>query len=375
MAEQSAVQNAVRPERPRPGRPEADGAWANRAEADGPEADRARTDGLRAAPVGHSRLLGVGGYRPARVVGNAELGRLIGHPEEWITGRSGIVERRFAGPAETLAVMGAAAADKALARAGVRPADVDLVLLASTSNMLMTPPTAVRIAHELGAHGATGIDLSAACAGFCHALALAADSIGAGSAGHVLVVGAERMTDIVNPTDDSMAFLFADGAGAAVVGPADRPGIGPVARAANGRYFDSLRMSHGWDAYAGSPGTTERPWLRMDGRRVFRWAMEEVCPGARRALEGAGIAPGDLDVFVPHQSNARMIDLMAERLELGPRTVVSHDVARTGNTSSASVPLALEALLEAGEAGPGDTALLVGFGAGLNYAGQVVLLP
>ncbi|MFB7477166.1 beta-ketoacyl-ACP synthase 3 [Kitasatospora sp. NPDC056184] len=350
MAEQGTGRGAGRPGRPRP-------------------------EGLRAAPAGHSRLLGIGGYRPHRVVGNAELGRMIGHPEEWITRRSGIVERRFAGPEETLAVMGAAAAEKALARAGVRPAEIDLVLLASTSNMLMTPPTAVRIAHELGAHGATGIDLSAACAGFCHALALAADSIGSGSAGHVLVVGAERMTDIVDPTDDSMAFLFADGAGAAVVGPAERPGIGPVSRAANGRYFDSLRMSRGWDAYAGAPGTTERPWLRMDGRRVFRWAMEEVCPGARRALDGAGVAPAELDVFVPHQSNARMIDLMAERLGLGPDTAVSYDVARTGNTSSASVPLALEALLEAGATGPGDTALLAGFGAGLNYASQVVLLP
>lgn len=330
---------------------------------------------LRTAAVRHSRILGVGAYRPRRVVDNTEMGGLIGETEAWIESRSGITERRFAGPDETLAVMGAAAADKALAHAGVQPADIGLVLLASTSNMLQTPPTAVRIAHELGARGAAGIDLSAACAGFCHALAMASDAVRCGSADHVLVVGAERMTDIVNPDDPAISFLFADGAGAAVVGPADRPGIGPVVRGAAGEYFDSLRMTSGWDSYAESPDTFERPWLRMDGRRVFRWAMDAVCPAAGRALDAAGIAPAALDAFIPHQSNVRMIDLMAERIGLTARTVISRDVAVTGNTSSASVPLALDALLTTQSVTEGATALLIGFGAGLNYAGQVVRLP
>jgi 3-oxoacyl-(acyl-carrier-protein) synthase III len=330
---------------------------------------------LHTAGVRHSRVLGVGAYRPRRVVGNAEMGALIGQDAQWITARSGITERRFAGPDETLAAMGAAAADKALTRAGVRPGDIGLVLLASTSNMLQTPPTAVRIAHELGAAAAAGIDLSAACAGFCHALALASDTVRCGSADHVLVVGAERMTDIVDPGDPAISFLFADGAGALVVGPSQRAGVGPVVRGADGAYFDSLRMTSGWDDYAADPAGRARPWLRMDGRRVFRWAMESVCPAAGQAVAAAGLTPADVDVFVPHQSNVRMIDLMAERIRLPTRTVVARDVAVTGNTSSASVPLALDALHEAGALAPASTALLVGFGAGLNFAGQVVTLP
>lgn len=329
---------------------------------------------LRTADATYSRLCGVGAYRPRRVVGNAEMSRLIGTDEAWIESRSGIIERRFAGADETLTAMGAEAAEKALAHARVRPADIGLVLLASTSNMLQTPPTAVRIAHEVGARAA-GIDLSAACAGFCHALAIASDSVRCGSAGHALVIGAERMTDIVAPADREISFLFADGAGAVVVGPSERPGIGPVVRGANGAYFDSLTMTSDWADYAGAPGVRKRPWLRMDGRRVFRWAMEEVCPAAGRALTAAGVAPADLDVFVPHQSNVRMIDLMAERIGLTNRTVIAREVTRTGNTSSASVPLAVDALLATRAAGTGDAALLIGFGAGLNYAGQVVLLP
>ncbi|MFD9246695.1 beta-ketoacyl-ACP synthase III [Streptomyces sp. NPDC059556] len=330
---------------------------------------------LRTPAHGHSRILGVGGHRPRRVVGNAEICTRIDSTEEWIETRSGIRERRFAEPDETLPVMAVSAAGKALAHAGVPAAEIDLVLLASMSNLLQTPPLAVRVAHELGAHRAAGIDLSAACAGFCHALAVASDAVRAGSARHVLVIGAERMTDIVDPEDRTISFLFADGAGAVVVGPSDTPGIGPVVRRADGAHAHALRMTAGWDAFAEAPEETGRPWMRMDGRRVFRWAMEEVAPEAARALELAGVAPADLGAFVPHQANLRMIELMAERLGLTGRTAVARDVVRAGNTSAASVPLALDALLERGEARSGEAALLLGFGAGLNFAGQVVLLP
>ena len=253
--------------------------------------------------------------------------------------------------------------------------DLDLVLLASMSNLSQTPPQAVRVAHGIGARRAAGVDLSAACAGFCHALAMAADAVAAGSARHVLVIGAERMTDIVDPDDRSIAFLFADGAGAVVVGPSATAAIGPVVRRADGSHADALRMTAGWDEFALDPDSTGRPWMRMDGRRVFRWAMEEVCPEAARALELAGVLPADLGAFVPHQANLRMIELMTERLGLTARTVVARDVEFSGNTSAASVPLALEALLDRGEVRSGDPALLLGFGAGLNFAGQVVLLP
>ncbi|MFC8075117.1 beta-ketoacyl-ACP synthase 3 [Streptomyces sp. NPDC057307] len=333
------------------------------------------TGSIRAAArAEHSGILGVGGYRPRRVVGNEELCAAIDSTPEWIESRSGIRERGFAAADETLPMMARAAAEKALAQAGTAPSDVDLVLVASMSQLVQTPPLAVLLAAGLGASGAAAVDISGACAGFCHALAIGSDAVRAGSARHVLVVGAERMTDIVDPRDRSVSVLFADGAGAVVVGPAARPGISPVVRGADGRYADALRMSGSWARFAADP-ESGRPWMRMDGRRVFRWAMDEVAPAADRVLREAGVTAGQLDAFVPHQANLRMIGLMAERLGLTDRTVVARDVVRAGNTSAASVPLALEALLESGAVGTGDTALLLGFGAGLNYAGQVVELP
>lgn len=330
---------------------------------------------VRTAGTRHSALLGIGGYRPHRVVGNEEICRLIDSTEEWIETRSGIVERRFAGPDETLPMMATAAAEKALAQAGTLPGEIDLVLVASMSNLVQTPPLSVRVAHELGARDAAAVDLSAACAGFCHALAIASDAVRAGSARRVLVIGAERMTDIVEPTDRTISFLFADGAGAAVVGDAAAPGIGPVVRRADGTHAEALRMTAPWAGAATGAGPAERPWMRMDGRRVFRWAMGEVAPAAARALDEAGMAPATLDVFVPHQANLRMIDLLSERLGLTGATAVARDVAHSGNTSAASIPLALESMLASQQASTGDTALLVGFGAGLNYAAQVVVLP
>lgn len=317
----------------------------------------------------HSRLLGIGGYRPRRVVGNAEVCRHIDSTDEWIRAHSGIEERRFASADETLLMMSVAAAEKALAQAGTVPADVDLVVLASMSNLVQTPPLAVQVAHELGARSAAAVDLSAACAGFCHVLAVASDAVRAGSAQRVLVIGAERMTDIVEPTDRTISFLFADGAGAAVVGAAGDPGIGPVVRRADGALKQALRMTSSW------AGGRDRPWMRMDGRRVFRWAVEEVTPAALQALDLAGVPVADLDAFVPHQANLRIIEIMAARLALPPRTVVAQDVIRYGNTSAASVPLALETLLSEGRVSSGATALLAGFGAGLNFAAQTVVLP
>jgi len=324
---------------------------------------------VRTVGTGHSRILGIGGYRPRRVVDNAELCQVIDSTPAWIETRCGIRERRFANQEETLLLMATAAADKALAQAGVLPADIDLVLVASMSNLVQTPPLSVLVAHELGARGAAGVDLSAACAGFCHALAIASDAVRAGSAHRVLVIGAERMTDIVEPTDRTTSFLFADGAGAAVVGDSDSPGIGPVVRRADGAFGDALRMTAGW------ADGSDRPWMRMDGRRVFRWVVDEVVPAAAGALDVAGVDVADLGAFVPHQANLRMIELMAERLALTERTTVAGDVVRAGNTSAASIPLAIGTLLAKGLVTSGDTALLVGFGAGLNFAAQTVVLP
>jgi 3-oxoacyl-(acyl-carrier-protein) synthase III len=270
--------------------------------------------------------------------------------------------------------MATAAGGKALADAGITAEQLDCVVLASMSNLVQTPPLSIAVAHELGAVNSAGFDLSAACAGFCHALAVASDMICTGQVEHVLVVGVERMTDIVDPADRGIAFLFADGAGAVVLSPSDTPGIGPVVRDADGTSLGALRMNTSWGAFRADPAL-DPPMMKMDGRRVFRWAVEYVVPACERALRDAGISVHDLAAFVPHQANLRMIEVLVDKLGLPDHVVVARDVSSSGNTSAASIPLAIERLLSEGAVSGGDPALLVGFGAGLNLAGQVVLLP
>ncbi|WP_370942154.1 beta-ketoacyl-ACP synthase 3 [Amycolatopsis sp. cg5] len=332
------------------------------------------TPTLQAAEPSHARVLGVGAYRPRRVVTNPEVCAHIDSTPEWIESRSGIRTRRFAGPDETLCAMAVSAGKAALADAGIDPDQLDCVIVASMSNLVQTPPLSVLVADELGARNSAGFDLSAACAGFCHALAVAGDLVRAGSARQVLVIGAERMTDIVDRTDRTIAFMFADGAGAAVVGSSAEPGIGPVVRWADGRSRGGLYMNTTWAQFRDDP-TLEWPAMKMDGQRVFRWVVENAVPAAKEALRRAGIGVGDLAAFIPHQANVRMIEVLADRLGLPAAVAVSRDVVTAGNTSAASIPLAMRAMLDAGAAEPGGAALLIGFGAGLNYAGQVALLP
>ncbi|MFJ8492650.1 beta-ketoacyl-ACP synthase III [Streptomyces sp. NPDC094038] len=330
--------------------------------------------GLNApATVPGSRVLGVGAYRPDRVVTNAEVAGPIDSSDEWIRRRSGIATRRFAAPDDTVVGMATAASVKALAQAGVAPDAVDTVLLASMSRLEQSPPAAPRVAHGMGARSAGAMDVGAACAGFCHALATADSLIRSGNSRYVVVVGSERMTDIVDPADRGTAFLFGDGAGAMVVGPAQEPGIGPVAWGSEGDRHEAIAHSAPWPA----PGTraTAAPALRMDGPAVFRWAVATVPRTARAALAAAGLTVADLAAFVPHQANLRIVDGAATALRLPDHVVVARDVVHTGNTSAASVPLAVEELLARGAVPRGGLALLVGFGAGLSHAAQVVALP
>ncbi|MFJ6658977.1 beta-ketoacyl-ACP synthase 3 [Streptomyces sp. NPDC091377] len=331
---------------------------------------------LNAAPARPgSRILGVGAYRPARLVPNSEVADAIRSSDDWIRRRSGIATRRHAAPDETVVEMAAAASLKALAQAGVAPETVDAVLLASMSHLEQSPPAAPRVAHRVGALAAGAVDIGAACAGFVHALATADSLIRSGNAGHVLVVGAERMTDIVDPTDRGTAFLFGDGAGAVVVGPADAPGIGPVVWGAEGDRHTAIAHCAPWPGQA-TPGPARTvPTLRMDGPAVFRWAVATVPGAARAALAAAGVTAHDLAAFVPHQANLRIIDASASALGLPDHVAVARDVVHTANTSAASVPLAMEELLARGAVPSRGLALLVGFGAGLSYAAQVVVLP
>ena len=322
----------------------------------------------------YAAILGVGAYRPSRVIPNSEVVDAIDSNDEWIQQRSGIKERRWATPEETVQMMSVAAARQALDGAGIEARQVDCVLVATVSHMLQTPAVATAIAHELGTDHPAAFDISAACAGFCHGVSLASDMIRGGSARHVLVIGVERLSDITDVNDRGTAFIFADGAGAVVVGPSDVPGIGPVVWGSDGEQFDLIRQREDWrDVIAAD--NPRMPHLVMQGNAVFRWASFTMAKIALEALERAGIGVDDLDVFVPHQANMRITDAMARTMKLPDRVRVARDIAEQGNTSAASIPLALERMVREGEARRGDKALLIAFGAGLAYAAQVVTVP
>jgi 3-oxoacyl-[acyl-carrier-protein] synthase-3 len=334
-----------------------------------------------------AKIMGIGGYRPRRVVDNAEICTYIDSSDEWIRTRSGIVERRWASPDETVKMMSIEAAKKALERAGVEAGQIDTVIVSTVTHLHQTPAIATTIASELGAKGAAAFDISAACAGFCYMTAMADSFIRTGASKHVLIIGVERLSDLTDKTDRSTAFIFADGAGAAVIGPSDTPAIGPVVWGSDGDQADLIVQSEPWNvAFATeerrssqNPDDPEAgaawPSLRMNGNPVFKWASYAMAKTAAEAMDAAGVQPEELEVFVPHQANMRITDAMFRALKLPTGVVIARDIARQGNTSAASIPLAIETLLESGEAHSGQTALIIGFGAGLVYAGQVIVLP
>ena len=313
-------------------------------------------------------LLGLGSHRPARRDDNHLIAQRTNSSDEWIRDRSGIVTRGVAGDDESVVDMASSAGGKALAAAGVDAADVGLVLLATCSMPGPLPGGSPEVAYRLGARHAGASDIGAGCAGFTYALAMAADTVRAGTAEHVLVIGAEKLLPMVNPVDRGTAFLFGDGAGAAVVGRADlhgmpTDGIGPVVWHHEGDQHDRLVID-------GAPLQ-----LRMEGRAIYRWATTALPDLARLACERAGITPQELAAFVPHQANLRITESIVKSLGLPDSVVVARDVIDSGNTSAASVPLALTRLHEQGEIRRGDPVLLFGFGAGLTAAGQVVRCP
>ncbi len=322
----------------------------------------------------HARILAIGGYRPSRVVTNDEVCERIDSTDEWIRERSGIIERRYAAPEETVVDLAVEAGRKALAEAGITADQIGMVLVSTVTHPYQTPAAAPEVAQRLGCDTAGAVDLGAACAGFCYGLAMASDMVRAGSARYVLIIGVEKLTDWVNPEDRGTAFLFADGAGAAVVGPSEEPGIGPVVWGSDGGQKDAITMTQSMIDFRENGGPIF-PTLVMQGQAVFRWAVGEMPKAVEKALAAAGVAPDDLDAFIPHQANMRITDAMVRAMKLPEHVPVARDIAYTGNTSAASIPLAMERMLESGEIPHGGTALLIGFGAGLVYAAQVVTLP
>jgi 3-oxoacyl-(acyl-carrier-protein) synthase III len=309
-----------------------------------------------------ARILGLGEYRPRRRVTNDELAEVMETNDEWIQSRVGIAERRWADDDETLVEMATAAGGKAIAASGLAPDEIDLVVLASASLRDPIPGIGPQVAHRLGIPRPGALDLNAGCAGFCYALGLVSDAIRAGSARNAIVIGVERLSDVTDMTDRTTAVIFADGAGAAVVGASDEPGIGPVAWGSDGDQHSAIEI-------------VDSGFMAMAGQAVYRWATTRLTEALTQAMDRAGVTPADIDVFAPHQANLRIIESMTKRLGFGEKTVIARDIVRSGNTSAASIPLALSALLESGEAKSGDLALVLGYGAGLTYAGQVLRLP
>lgn len=319
-----------------------------------------------------ARILGLGAYRPSRVVTNEEICTRIDSSDDWIRDRTGIVSRRFARPDESVADMSVDAAGKAIAQAGIAPEQVDAVILATISHPMQTPSAAAEVAYRLGTDGAAAFDVAVACAGFCYGVALANDMVRGGSARYVVVIGVEKLSDFIDHYDRTTAFIFADGAGAVVVGPSDVPAIGPTVWGSDGSQLQAITQNQSW---VEARDSDTFPTLTMQGQAVFRWAVWQMAPIAQQALDAAGVTADELDAFIPHQANVRIIDALVKTLKLPPHVPVAKDIVDAGNTSAASVPLAMARMLETGQAKPGGTALLIGFGAGLTYAAQVVTLP
>jgi 3-oxoacyl-[acyl-carrier-protein] synthase-3 len=340
----------------------------------------------------HTRILGVGAYRPDVIVTNEDVCQWIDSSDEWIRQRTGIITRHRA-PADISVIdMAEGAAREALAKAGIEPTQLGAVIVSTVTHPYATPSAAASLADRLGATPAPAFDISAACAGYCYGIAQGDALVRSGAAEYVLVVGAEKLSDVIDNTERTISFLLGDGAGAVVIGPSDTPGIGPSVWGSDGSKWDAIGMTHSLldvrelalaANKAGAAGSGEAeatdaaiwPTLRQDGQTVFRWAVWEMAKVAQQALDAAGIAAEDLAAFIPHQANMRIIDEMVKKLKLPETVKVARDIAEAGNTSAASIPLATHRLLQENPELSGGLALQIGFGAGLVFGAQVIVLP
>ncbi|ALE06394.1 3-oxoacyl-ACP synthase [Arthrobacter sp. ERGS1:01] len=352
------------------------------------------TPTLKQNPVREgTRILGIGAYRPNVIVTNADVCQWIDSSDEWIQQRTGIITRHRAPRDVSVVDMAEAAAREAIANAGIEPSQVGAVIVSTVTHPYATPSAAALITDRLGASPAPAYDVSAACAGYCYGIAQADALVRSGTAEYVVVIGAEKLSDVINNHERTISFLLGDGAGAVVIGPSDEPGIGPSVWGSDGSKWDAIGMTHsqldirdfaeegmraGTDLDLAAAGETQAslwPTLRQDGQTVFRWAVWEMAKMAKKALEVAGVTAEDLGAFVPHQANMRIVDELAKQLKLPESVIIARDIADAGNTSAASIPLATHRLLAENPELSGKLSLQIGFGAGLVFGAQVVRLP
>lgn len=321
-----------------------------------------------------SAILSVGAYRAPRLVSNEEIVSKIDSSDEWIRQRTGIETRRFADENVDVIDMAEVAAREAIERAGITADQIDTVIFASITYPLQTPSAATGLIARLGNYKAAAMDLGAACAGFTYGIGLGSDLIRGGTSKYVLVVGSEKFTDFLNLEDRATAFIFADGAGAVVIGPATEPGIGPTVWGSDADSRDAIWMNPSWLEFKNNP-IAPWPYIAQEGQKVFRWAVFSISKIGKAAIEASGLKPEDLKAFIPHQANLRIIETMAKDMKLPDSVVIADDIRETGNTSAASIPLAMDSLLKTHPELHGGLALIIGYGAGLVYAGQVIKLP
>ena len=309
-----------------------------------------------------SKVVALGHYQPERVLTNAELATMVETNDEWIQSRVGIRERRIAAPDEQVDEMAWRAAEKAIANAGLDPAEIDMVVVATCTAIDRSPNIAARVAARLGLGSPAALDVNTACSGFSHALATADHAIRAGAASKALVIGVEKLSDFTDWTDRTTCVLIGDGAGAAVVVATEEPEIGPVVWGSVPEMSEAVRIE-------GRDGK-----FAQEGQSVFRWTTTQLPVIARQVCEKSGVTPEELGGVVLHQANLRIIEPLAKRLG-AVNAVVARDVIESGNTSAASIPIALSKLVEKREVQAGAPVLLFGFGGGLSYAGQIIRCP
>ncbi|MEV6332358.1 beta-ketoacyl-ACP synthase III [Streptomyces sp. NPDC051909] len=309
-----------------------------------------------------TRLLSVGHFQPDRVVPNSHFEKTVDASDDWIRQRIGVVTRRLAGPDESVVDMAVKAGASCLAESGLEADEIDLVVVATCFSVHRLPNVASQVSARLDLRHPAAIDVNTACSGYVHALALAQHSVLAGASRRALVIGAEKASDFMDWNDRTTCVIFGDGAGAAIVTACDRPEMGPVVWGGDAEKGSAIRIDLTTDKFT------------QDGQSVFRWATSALAPVALEACTRAGVDPTALTAFVPHQANVRIIDAIARKIG-ATRAVIARDVAESGNTSAASIPIALSKLKHSGQIRGGDLVLLLGFGGGLSYAAQVVACP
>jgi 3-oxoacyl-[acyl-carrier-protein] synthase-3 len=327
----------------------------------------------QAETIAFSKIYSLGASRGDLTVTNDDIAGPINSSDEWIRQRTGIVTRMRASQDRSLMDMAVEASNEAIQKAGIKPSEIEAVIFSTITHPYQTPSAASLLAELVGANPAPAFDISAACAGYCYGIAQADSLVRSGTAKYVLVVGGEKLSDFVDPTDRSISFLLGDGAGAAIVGPSDSPGISKSVWGSDGSKWEAVGMTGSLLDFR--DGTGSWPTLVQEGQSVFRWAVWEMVKVAKQALEVAGVKPEELSALVTHQANERIIDEMAKQLALPESVAIAKDIITTGNTSAASIPLAMHALMAEGQIKSGDLALQIGFGAGLAYGAQVVVVP